>query len=119
MSDPAGAPAGAQALAGVATAAFIVGMIWLRTRMHYAGRGAGPLRVQRAGWLYFGAVVLFLAVGWFCAPWIALAARSPLLANSTVVRAIWFLATYYVFILVHRALQSRKVAVFAPADQRM
>jgi len=117
-------PSAAQAIAGLVTAAFIVGMVWLRTRMHYAGRGHGVLHLNAAGRLYFAAVVLVLAAGWWLAPRLAVLSRSQALANATVLRAIWFLATYYVFILVHRLLQSRKVAVFAPRarvprDQRM
>jgi hypothetical protein len=114
----------AQAIAGLITAAFIVGMVWLRTRMHYAGRGRGVLQLQPAGRLYFAAVVLVLAAGWWLAPRLALLSGSQALANATLLRAIWFLATYYVFILVHRLLQSRNVAVFAPRgratpDQRI
>jgi len=37
-------------------------------------------------------------------------------ADSTILRVIWFLATYYLFIVVHRALQARRIEVFVAAE---
>jgi hypothetical protein len=112
---------GAHDLASAVAAVFIVGMIWLRTRMHYAGRGRTSLRLTRSGRIYFAAVVLVLAVGWFSAPplgrsmWPARA--SPGLGpDSTLTRVIWFLATYYLFVVIHRVLQSRKLEVFRASE---
>ena len=44
------------------TALFISGMIWVRTRMHYRG-GAGPLRLQTIGRIYFVAAIALLIAG--------------------------------------------------------
>jgi hypothetical protein len=33
-------------------------------------------------------------------------------ATPTIMRVVWCLATYYVFILIHRVLKSRGTAVF-------
>ncbi|HTT03515.1 MAG TPA: hypothetical protein VMG11_15655 [Steroidobacteraceae bacterium] len=100
----------AQDLSAAITAAFIVGMIWLRTRMQYAGRKVGTLRLRAAGRTYFAAVVLLLAVGWFAAPALGHSAWPG--AGSMILRVLWFLATYYVFIIVHRVLQRRRIDVF-------
>jgi hypothetical protein len=95
-------------------ALFIVGMVWLRTRLHYRRRGGPPpaRALTRAGWLYFVALVVLLGAGFPAAP--ALAAR---IAPSTpaapvLARVVWFLAVYYLFIPVHRVLQARGVEVF-------
>ena len=102
---------------GALAALFIVGMVWLRTRLHYRSRsgpvpGRGLRALTPAGWGYFAALLLLLALGWLAAP--ALAAR---LAPGTQVapalaRVVWFLAAYYLFIPVHRVLQARGVEVF-------
>jgi hypothetical protein len=105
-----------QALVALITGVFIIGMIWLRTRMHYVQRGRGPLRLERVGWLYFVAAAAVLLVGWFVAPVLGRRSGSPLFVNPTATRVLWYLATYYVFILVHRLLQSRHVAVFATVE---
>jgi len=109
-------------------ACFIVVMVWLRTRLHHAGGRArerplepqhGPTRtaaglraVTPAGWGYFVALLLLLALGWFAAP-----ALAPHLAPGTPVapllaRVVWFLAVYYLLIPVHRVLRSRGVELF-------
>jgi hypothetical protein len=114
-------PLGAQDLASAVAAVFIVGMIWLRTRMHYAGRGRKALSLTRAGRIYFAAALAVLAAGWFFAPpigrslWPAAAAPG-LGPDSTLTRVIWFLATYYLFVVIHRGLQSRHVEVFRPSQ---
>ena len=95
-------------------ALFIVGMVWLRTRLHYRRRsGPPPARaLTHEGWVYFASLLLLLGLGFPAAP--ALAARiapatpvAPILA-----RVVWFLAVYYLFIPVHRVLQARGVEVF-------
>ncbi len=67
---------------------------------------------------------MLLAVGWFVAPplsatlWPATAANAPSIggkgtvANPALTRVIWFLLTYYVFIIIHRVLKARGAAVF-------
>src|SRR5262249_44955191 len=97
-------------------AVFIVGMIWLRTRMQYVGlvrRASGhKLQLEKAGRLYFASVVVLLAVGWFAAPPLGAAFWPATAANPALTRVIWFLLTYSVFIIIHRVLKGRGVAVF-------
>ncbi len=93
------------------TALFIVGMVWLRTRMHYP-RGAGPLRLTRAGRLYFAVLLGVLAAGWLLAPAAGKALWPSALATPTLSRVVCFLATYYLFIPVHHALRGQGVEVF-------
>ncbi len=97
--------------AAFAVAVLVAVMIWLRTRLTYAGRRLGPLRLRSAGAGYFGAMVALLVLGWFAAPALGRLAR-PGGADRLVLRAGWFLATYYLFILVHRVLQRRRIDVF-------
>jgi len=117
-------PPAAQDLASAAAALFIAGMIWLRTRMHYAGRGRMRLALRRAGRIYFACVLATLIAGWFCAPplgrllWPAAAAASGLGADVTMTRVVWFLATYYLAVVIHRALHRRGVEVFT-ANERL
>jgi hypothetical protein len=94
------------------TSLFIVGMIWLRTRMQYIRRGAGPLQLAPPGRVYFGAAVLMLTIGWFAAPPIGEAFWPDTGATPTLMRVVWCLATYYIFILIHRVLKSRGTEVF-------
>src|ERR1700687_5886625 len=49
------------------TALFIVGMVWLRTRMHY-GRGRERISLSRAGRIYFAVLLGVLVLGWLVAP---------------------------------------------------
>ena len=98
------------------TLVFIVGMVWLRTRMHYAKEPGRRRSLTATGGVYFAALGLLLASGWFAAP---LAARS--LAPSapvapTLARVVWFLAAYYLFIPVHLILKARGAAVFRSAN---
>ena len=97
------------------TVAFIVGMIWLRTRMQYARRIKGALALQPAGRIYFVAAGAVLLLGWLVAPWVGRALSPDTNVTPGLTRVVWFLATYYVFILVHRVLKSRGVEVFKPA----
>ncbi|MGB6451363.1 MAG: hypothetical protein WBE92_11475 [Steroidobacteraceae bacterium] len=105
----------AQDLASAITAVFIIGMVWFRTRMHYLHRGG--LKLQRAGRLYFGGVLALLAVGWFAAPPLGRSIWPGAGDDSTIMRLLWFLATYYVFIVIHRALKSRRIEVFGASEQ--
>jgi len=113
-------PTGAQDLASAVAAVFIVGMIWLRTRMHYVGRGRMSVKLTAAGRAYFAAVALVLVVGWFSAPPIGRslwpAARLGIGPDSMMTRVIWFLVTYYVFIVVHRGIIRRHIQVFHPRE---
>jgi hypothetical protein len=93
-------------------ALFIVGMVWLRTRMQYVPAPHGRLRLTAVGRLYFAVLALLLVSGWFAAP--RLARRLPSLAPvaPALARTAWFLLVYYLFIPVHRALKARGAAVF-------
>lgn len=97
-------------------AVFIIGMIWLRTRMQYLGlvrRAPGhKLQLQKPGQAYFAAAAVLLIIGGFVAPPIAAAFWPATAANPLLTRVIWFLLTYYVFILVHRVLLARDIPVF-------
>jgi len=86
-------------------------MIWLRTRLTCAAKHRGPLALRSAGAGYFGAMIALLALGWFAAPALGRLAL-PGGADRLVLRAGWFLATYYLFILAHRMLQRRGIEVF-------
>ena len=99
------------------TSLFIVGMIWLRTRMQYARRGAGPLQLTPAGRIYFAAVIALLLIGWFAAPVIGQTFWPTTGATPTLMRVVWCLVTYYIFILIHRVLKARGTAVFKHLDQ--
>jgi hypothetical protein len=95
------------------TALFIVGMVWLRTRMHYPRRtGSGPASLTRAGRIYFAVLPGVLALGWLLAPASGKALWPSALATPTLSRVVWFLATYYLFIPVHHALKGRGIGVF-------
>jgi hypothetical protein len=94
------------------TGVFIIGMIWLRTRMQYSRPGGGSLRLERAGRIYFAAAVATLAIGWAVAPMLGRALWPGTGITPALTRVVWFLATYYVFIAVHRILKSRGTAVF-------
>jgi hypothetical protein len=113
-------PLGPQDLASAVAAVFIIGMIWLRTRMHYAGRGRMSLKLTRAGRIYFAAALAVLLAGWFSAPSIGRsmwpAAGSGIAADAIMTRVIWFLATYYLFVVIHRALASRHLAIFRAGE---
>ena len=97
-------------------AVFIAGMIWLRTRMQYVGlvrRASGhKLHLENTGRLYFASAVALLAVGWFVAPPLSATLWPATAANPALTRVIWFLLTYYVFIIIHRVLKARGAVVF-------
>jgi hypothetical protein len=99
------------------SALFIGGMIWLRTRTQYTQRGAGPLRLEPAGRIYFGAAIGLIAVGYVVAPIIGHALWPQTGATPTLMRVAWCLATYYIFIVVHRILKLRGKAVFSITHQ--
>jgi len=90
---------------------FILGMVYLRTRMHYP-KGTGARQLTRAGALYFAALVLFLVAGYFVGPGIARAFLPGVPPAPTLGRTIWFLAGYYLFIPVHGMLKARGLPVF-------
>ena len=93
------------------TMVFIIGMVWLRTRMHYP-RGRGRLSLTRAGRIYFAVVLLALVLGWPLAPAAGRALWAAGNVPPLVSRVVWFLATYYLFIPVHRVLKAQGVEVF-------
>jgi hypothetical protein len=95
----------------VLTLGFIVGMVWLRTRMHYP-RGRTKVSLTRAGRIYFAVLLAVLVLGWLLAPAAARALWPAPAAPPLVSRVVWFLATYYLFIPVHRLLKARGVEVF-------
>ena len=102
-------------LSSAITAVFIVGMIWLRTRMQYVQRGRS-LQLERAGKVYFACAIALLALGWLIAPAVGAAFWPASASNPALTRVIWFLVSYYVFIVVHRYLKGRAVAVFRVRD---
>jgi hypothetical protein len=93
------------------TLVFIVGMVWLRTRMHYP-RGRERLLLTRAGRIYFAVLLGVLVLGWLVAPAAGHALWPAAASTPTLARVVWFLATYYLFIPLHRALRVRRVEVF-------
>jgi hypothetical protein len=101
----------ADALCAVA-ALFIAGMVWLRTRMHYRKGAQGRRSLSSAGAVYFAALALLLATGWFAAPPLARRLAVPTPLTPTLARVVWFLAVYYLFIPAHRLLRARGLAVF-------
>jgi hypothetical protein len=96
------------------TALLMLGLIWVRTRIQYSRAGSGPLRLRPAGRIYFGAVLGLLAVGWFAAPVLGRTFWPMPGVTPTLLRVVWCLATYYIFIVVHRVMKTRGAAVFAP-----
>jgi len=99
------------------TVLFIVGMIWLRTRMQYGRQARGILQLQPAGKIYFAAAFALLMLGWLVAPVIGRSIWPDTRLTPGLMRVIWFLVIYYGFILVHRILKMKGVQVFkAPAS---
>lgn len=94
------------------TALLMLGLIWIRTRIQYSRGAEGPLRLQRAGQLYFGFAVVLLAVGWFAAPALGQMLWPVPGVTPTLMRVVWCLVVYYIFIVVHRVMKTRGVAVF-------
>ena len=90
---------------------FILGMVYLRTRMHYP-RGGGRRVLTAAGAGYFAALVVFLIAGYFAAPALARSLLPGVPQTATLGRTIWFLAGYYLFIPVHGLLRGRGLAAF-------
>src|ERR1700732_1635880 len=93
------------------TLVFIVGMGWRRTRMHYR-RGRERLSLTRAGRIYFAVLGGVLVLGWLAAPAAGHALWPDAVIAPTLARVVWFLATYYLFIPLHRALRAQGVEVF-------
>jgi hypothetical protein len=105
----------AQDLISAVTVLFIVGMIWLRTRMQYARQVRGVLQLQPAGRLYFAAAAAVLVLGWLVAPLFGRLMAPDTNVTPGLMRVIWFLATYYVFIIVHRILKAKGIEVYKAA----
>ena len=103
-----------QDLISTGAALILLGMIWLRTRMHYTRRVRGPMRLQPAGRIYFAVAVALLLLGWVVAPRLGRAFWPT--TPDGFVRVVWFMATYLIFIPVHRILQARGVEVFKGSD---
>jgi hypothetical protein len=104
-----------QDIISAVTVLFIVGMIWLRTRMQYVRQSRGVLQLQRAGKVYFAAAIAALLLGWLVAPLVGRSVWPDTNVTPGLMRVVWFLATYYVFILVHRVLKTKGVQVFKVA----
>jgi hypothetical protein len=98
---------------GAFGALFIIGMSWLRTRMHYGRGGPGRRELTRAGAAYFASLVLLLLLGWFVAPPLVQRLSTAPFLTPVFARVAWFLLVYYAFIALHRTLQARGVGVFA------
>ena len=105
----------AQDIISAVTVLFIVGMIWLRTRLQYARQVRGALQLQPAGRVYFAAAAAVLVLGWLAAPLIGRLVVPDTNVTPGLTRVIWFLATYYVFIVVHRVLKVKGVEVYKAA----
>jgi hypothetical protein len=93
---------------------FILGMVYLRTRMHYP-KGAGARLLTGVGAGYFAALVLFLVAGYWVAPGLARSFLPGVPQTPLLGRTLWFLAGYYLFIPVHGMLRARGLAVFRAA----
>lgn len=96
------------------TAVLMLGLIWIRTRIQYSRGGEGPPRLQPAGRIYFGAAAALLCVGWFAAPVLGRVFWPMTGVTPTLMRVVWCLATYYIFIVAHRIMKSRGTEVFSP-----
>ena len=108
------------------TALLMLGLIWIRTRIQYSQGGSagplgrtGPLRLQPAGRIYFGAVLAVLAVGWFAAPVLGRTFWPVAGVTPTLLRVVWCLATYYIFIIVHRVMKTRGTPVFGHQEDSL
>src|SRR2546423_12979435 len=88
------------------TLAFIVGMVWLRTRMHYR-RGRERIALTRAGRIYFAALVAVLVLGWLAAPAAGHGLWPPAPGTPPLSRVGWVLAPHYLFLSLHCALRAR------------
>ena len=100
------------------SALFIMAMAWLRTRMLYP-RAGGNRRLTAAGAVYFTALGLLLLCGWVAAPPLVRSLAAAASVAPILARVVWFLVVYYLFIVVHRALRARGVAVFRSVERQM
>ena len=101
------------------TALLMLGLIWLRTRIQYSGKAVGPLRLQPAGKIYFGAAIALLAAGWPAAPALGRALWPVAGVTPTLTRVVWCLAAYYIFVVVHRLMKARGIAVFSHQEDSL
>ena len=108
---------GTQDILSAITVLFIVGMIWLRTRTLYTRQVRGALQLQPAGRIYFAAALAVLVLGWLVAPLLGRLMLADTNVTPGLMRVIWFLATYYVFIVVHRILKVKGIALYKVATQ--
>ena len=106
-----------QDIIGALSVLFIAGMIWLRTRTQYAREVRGALQLQRAGRVYYAAMVAVLVSGWPLAPLIGRLVWPQTSTTPGLMRVVWFLATYYTFIVVHRVLKAKGASVYKAAAQ--
>src|SRR5262245_41394605 len=97
-------------------ALFMVGMLWLRTGMHYTRGSRSVRRLTAAGWVYFAAFGVLLVSGWFAAPPVARSLAGATPPPPTLARVVWFLALYYLFIPLHGMLRARGRPVFSSPD---
>jgi len=95
------------------TGLFIIGMTWLRTRLQYRKREGESLHLLPQGWLYFGCLVMTLGLGWVAAPALGQSLWPAALATTTLMRVLWFMTTYFIFIVAHRSLRARGTLLFA------
>jgi hypothetical protein len=80
--------------------------------MQYSKSAPAARALSAAGVTYFAALGVLLVLGWFAAPALAHQVSSPVPVAPTLARVVWFLAVYYLFIPLHRALRARGLAVF-------
>src|SRR5256885_10370196 len=93
------------------TLAFIVGMVWLRTRMHYR-RGRERIALTRAGRIYFAVLAGVLVLGWVAAPAAGHAVWPAPPSTPPPSRVGWVFAPHYLFLPLPRALPAVGGGVF-------
>src|SRR2546429_2714219 len=93
------------------TLAFIVGMVWLRTRMHYR-RGRERIALTRAGRIYFAVLAGVVVLGWVPAPAAGAAVLPPAPRTPPPSRAGWVFSPHFLFISLPRAVLGRRAEAF-------
>ena len=104
-----------QLLVPALTAVFMLGMAWLRARLHYA-RSGGSLRLSGAGLSFFAGLAAALVAGWWLAPPLGRTLWPGAASGATLARILWCLAVYYLAVALHRVLRSAGLDLFRPAD---
>lgn len=97
------------------TALFMLGMTWLRARLHYSRSHVGPLQLSGVGVGFFAGVAALLLSGWWLAAPLGRALWPAANAGATLARILWCLAVYYLAVALHRALRAAGLALFRPA----